>query len=82
MKKIGLLVIALVVSFFITLCVTIGCTIEFDSSKYDILENYDVYVDYDTCVEYYGQWKNGTTPAYNQDGTLKLNNDCLAKREK
>lgn len=87
MKKKDLLIglLAVVLTFILTsviVMLTGGCSVEYSSHKYDILDIYDVYVDYDTCVVYFGQWKNGTTPAYNQDGTLKLDNDCLAKMEK
>lgn len=59
-----------------------GCSVEASGNKRDISVYYRRYVDYDTCVEYYGEFRYGATPAYNQDGTLKLDNDCLAKREK
>lgn len=82
MKKIGLLVIASIVVSTTIVVLILACDAMVSDNERDISVYYGRYVDYDTCVEYYGEFRYGATPAYNQDGTLKLNNDCLAKREK
>lgn len=48
-------------------------------------QNFYLYVDEDTCVEYYvsnGSYSRGVVnPRYNQDGTIKLNKQCLEEQE-
>ena len=48
------------------------------------LQGFYLYVDEDTCVEYYvsnGTYNRGNVnPRYNQDGTLKLNKQCLKEK--
>ena len=75
MKKIILLIISILL-----LC---GCE-KTPTSKYsDKIEGqgFYLYVDAETCVEYYvsnGMYNIGSVmPRYNQDGTLKLNKECL-----
>lgn len=79
MKKIILLMILVLL-----LC---GCE-ETPTSKYSDkadFQSFYLYVDAETCVEYYVS--NGTynigivNPRYNQDGTLKLNKECLKDME-
>lgn len=46
---------------------------------------FDFYVDKETCVEYIvfqGSYKGGLTPRLNDDGTLKLNKNCLKEVSK
>lgn len=73
----------LIIIFIIALFCLCGCestpTSEY-SDKVDFQEFY-LYVDDETCVEYYvsnGYSNYGNVnPRYNQDGTLKLNKQCL-----
>ena len=51
-----------------------GCSIE--SVRNPQMVNY---VDEDTCVIYLTRYEAGITPMYNQDGTLKLDKECLKK---
>ena len=54
------------------------------SDKVDF-QGFYLYVDAETCVEYYvsnGSYNIGNVnPRYNQDGTLKLNKECLKDLE-
>lgn len=80
MKKMIILIIAILL-----LC---GCENK-NGNKYSdkpIVTNiFYVYTDEDTCVEYfvsYGTYNVGNVmPRYNQDGTLKLNKQCLRDLE-
>lgn len=78
-KKIIILVIGILL-----LC---GCENR-PTSKYSDevgFQGFYLYVDEDTCVEYYVS--NGynnigvVNPRYNQDGTLKINRQCLKEQE-
>ena len=75
MKKIILLIISILL-----LC---GCESRPTSKYSDKVENqgFYLYVDAETCVEYYvsnAMYNVGNVmPRYNQDGTLKLNKECL-----
>lgn len=62
MKKIILLTMAV---FMLTGCHSMA-TLEIDT-----------WVDKDTCVEYLTRYQGGINPMYNQDGTIKLNEECL-----
>lgn len=77
MKKI------IILSLITILCV--GC----ESVKdYEIDEvndrEFSVFIDETTCVEYlYNVYvkKGGMTVRYNQDGTIKVNEDCLKEKK-
>lgn len=79
MKKIILLIISILL-----LC---GCESSPTSKYSDKVEfqGFYLYVDSETCVEYYvnnGSYNVGNVnPRYNQDGTLKLNKECLKDLE-
>ena len=78
MKKIILLIIPILL-----LC---GCENR-PTSKYSDkvdFQGFYLYVDAETCVEYYvsnGSYNVGNVnPRYNQDGTIKLNEQCLEEK--
>ena len=80
MKKMIILIIAILL-----LC---GCENKNDnkySEKPTVAKFFYIYTDEDTCVEYFvshGTYNIGNvTPRYNQDGTLKLNKQCLRDLE-
>ncbi len=76
MKKI------IILSLITILCV--GCEVK----DYEIDEvndrEFSVFIDETTCVEYlYDNYmkKGGMTVRYNQDGTIKINKDCLKENK-
>ena len=78
MKKIILLIIPILL-----LC---GCTrSDYNEKRINNNEWNELYVTYDndTCVEYIeydGLKKGGLSVRYNQDGTIKLNEQCLEEK--
>ena len=79
MKKIILLMILVLL-----LC---GCSrMDYNEKRINNNEWNELYVTYDndTCVEYIeyvGLYKGGLSVRYNQDGTLKINEECLKDLE-
>ncbi len=73
MKK--MLIIPLIV---IMLC---GCDSNTKSSEDDY--TISIYTDSETCVEYlkyHSGYQGGITERYNQNGTLKINKECLESK--
>lgn len=73
--------------FILTLPLLTGCT---NSNYYDYRVSdeglNELYIDYDkeTCVEYIeynGMYKGGLSVRYNADGTIKLNKECLERKD-
>ena len=76
MKKIILLAIAVIM---LTGCgnVDYEYSKDYRMSEVYITANVTIRVDTETCVEYISEYNRGTTVMYNQDGTIKLNKECL-----
>lgn len=76
MKKFILLV------FLVMLCV--GCEVPKDYEIDEVNDReFTVFIDETTCVEYlYDVYvkKGGITVRYNQDGTIKVNKNCLEEK--
>ncbi len=73
MKKILVLIILIL---FLSGCKASATYKTEETDNYD----YGVFVDKATCVEYlvsYEYKKGGIIVRYNQDGTIKVNNECL-----
>lgn len=64
MKKLFILIIPILL-----LC---GC----DSEQI----NYNKFIDKDTCVIYLSRYQGGITPMLNEDGTLKIDKDCIKNK--
>lgn len=80
MKKIRLLTI------LIPLILLCGCKVLADKrySNVNLSSDLYIYTDEDTCVQYFvsnGFYNSGNvSPRFNQDGTLKLNEECVKEK--
>ena len=69
-----------IIIFLVGILLLYGC----QSNTQDSNDDYtiSIYTDSETCVEYLkytATYKGGLSVRYNQDGTLKLNEQCLRR---
>lgn len=80
-RKIIKLIIILIIGILLSGCESTPTSKYSDKVEF---QGFYLYVDEDTCIEYYvsnGQYNiGGVNPRYNQDGTLKLNKQCLEEQ--
>ena len=85
----AVMIVSLVLAIVLLLT---GCGVDTVNNNVENKANYmqeyysfNFYVDEETCVEYivfYDVHKGGITPRLNDDGTLKLNKNCLKEGSK
>lgn len=83
MKKYYLIIFSIIITF--CLC---GCKShqenEYSEGAYYIGKRFTIFTDDETCVEYFvsnGSYNIGNVmPRYNQNGTIKLNKQCLEEK--